>query len=46
MTDNKFGVITEQGYPVGEFGFRPLNEEDQEQVKKSEADKKAKDENK
>ena len=46
MADNKFGVITEQGYPVGEFGFHPLNEEDQEQVKKSEADKKAKDENK
>ena len=46
MTDNKFGVITEQGYPVGEFGFQPLNEEDQEQIKKSEADKKAKDENK
>ena len=46
MADNKFGVITEQGYTVGEFGFQPLNEEDQEQVKKSEADKKAKDENK
>ena len=28
MTDNKFGVINEQGYPAGQFGFTPINESD------------------
>jgi hypothetical protein len=29
------GVITEQGFPAGEFGYTKLNEEDQEKLKKS-----------
>ena len=33
----KYGVITEQGYPAGQFGFDKLNEADQ---KKIETDKK------
>lgn len=28
MADNKFGVINEQGYPAGQFGFSPINESD------------------
>lgn len=40
--DNKFAVITEQGYPVGQFGFKPLNEEDNRKVleEQKKADKK------
>lgn len=34
MADNKnIGVITEQAYPAGQFGFEPLKEQDQEKVK-------------
>ena len=37
MTDNKnFGVINEQGYPVGQFGFTPVNESDQKAIEESE----------
>lgn len=28
----KIGVITEQGYPAGQFGFDPLKEQDQAQL--------------
>ena len=33
-TENNFGVITEQGFPMGQFGFEKLNESDQEKLKK------------
>lgn len=37
---NPIGVINEQGYPAGKFGFEQLNEQDQEKIKpKSEDDK-------
>lgn len=28
----KIGVITEQGYPAGQFGFDPLKEKEQAQL--------------
>ena len=31
--DKNIGVITEQGFPAGQFGFEPLKEQDQEKVK-------------
>ena len=36
------GVLTEQGFPAGQFGFETLNEQDQKKVKnpKEESDKK------
>lgn len=38
------GVITEQGYPAGQFGFNKLNESDQAKIKNN--DKTANDETK
>lgn len=32
---NPIGVITEQGYPAGQFGFDQLNEADQQKVKQT-----------
>lgn len=32
---SKYGVINEQGYPLGEFGFTPLTEQEEEKLKKS-----------
>lgn len=29
---NPIGVITEQGYPAGQFGFDKLNEADQKKI--------------
>ena len=40
---NPIGVITEQGFPAGQFGFDKLNEQDESKVKdslKKENDKK------
>lgn len=34
MSDNKYGVINEQGYVGAQLGFTPLNEQDEESVKK------------
>lgn len=35
MADNKnYGVITEQGFPAGQFGFDKLNEEANAKIKK------------
>lgn len=31
--EKNIGVITEQGYPAGKFGFDPLKEVDQSHVK-------------
>lgn len=39
MSDKNFGVINEQGYPAGQFGFKPLNEDDKRNIEKSENDK-------
>lgn len=34
--NNNYGVLTEQGYPVGDnLGFKPLTEEEKEKVEKS-----------
>lgn len=35
--DNKFGVINEQGYVAGSFGFDPISEEDDSKIKSSES---------
>lgn len=35
MTDSKFGVINEQGYPAGQFGFTPINENDKKNIEDS-----------
>lgn len=35
MTDSKFGVINEQGYPAGQFGFTPINENDKKNIEES-----------
>lgn len=40
-----YGVLTEQGYPVGQFGYNPLNEQDTKKIKESE-DKNKKTDNK
>lgn len=40
MSDNKFGVITEQGYPIGQFGFNAINEEERKNIEESEKNKK------
>lgn len=34
------GVITEQGFPAGKFGYEPLNENDQKKVSEEEEPKK------
>lgn len=36
---NPIGVITEQGFPAGKFGFEQLNEQDQKVVEETEKDK-------
>lgn len=40
MSDNKFGVITEQGYPIGQFGFNAINEEERKNIEEYEKNKK------
>ena len=31
---SNFGVITEQGYPMGQFGFNPISEEAKKKLEK------------
>lgn len=40
MSDAKFGVINEQGYPAGQFGFTPVNESEQKKIEEDEEKKK------
>lgn len=41
---SNYGVITEQGYPVGNgLGFKPLTEQENEDIKKQEEKKEEKD---
>lgn len=35
-----FGVITEQGYPAGQFGFKPITESEKKSIEDSEKNKK------
>jgi hypothetical protein len=37
MSDSKnnYGVINEQGYPVGQFGFNPLSEQEKAAIDKN-----------
>ena len=37
---NPIGVITEQGYPAGQFGFDKLNEDDQKKIETAEKENK------
>lgn len=48
MADNtKFGVITEQGYPMdGQYGYKPLNEEDNRKILEENAKKESEKKNK
>lgn len=32
--NSNYGVITEQGYPAGQFGFSPINEEEKKNIEK------------
>lgn len=32
MEKKKIGVITEQGFAAGQFGYSPLNEQDRDKV--------------
>ena len=45
----QYGVITEQGYPMGQFGFNPISEEAKKKLdkenKKNEDKKDKEDEN-
>lgn len=44
---SSYGVINEQGYPAGQFGFTPINESEKKNIKDSEKeseDKKKKEE--
>ena len=43
MTDNNYGVINEQGYPVGQFGFRPISEQEKAAIENNTKDQKAED---
>lgn len=36
MADSKYGVINEQGYPAGQFGFVPVNESEKKNIEDSE----------
>ena len=36
---SNFGVITEQGYTMGKFGFKPVNEEAIKELEKENKDK-------
>ncbi len=36
MADSKYGVINEQGYPAGQFGFTPINESEKKNIEDSE----------
>ena len=40
---SNFGVITEQGYPMGQFGFKPISEEAAKELEKEEKRKDEKD---
>lgn len=40
MADNNYGVINEQGYPVGQFGFTPVNESERKSIEEDEKKKK------
>lgn len=42
MSSN-YGVLTEQGYPVGQFGFNPLTEQESKKIANDDKDKKKKD---
>ena len=35
MADSKFGVITEQGFPLGQFGFNGVKKDDQRKLQES-----------
>ena len=35
MSKTPIGVITEQGFPAGQFGFESLNEQDQKKVEET-----------
>lgn len=37
---NPIGIITEQGYPAGQFGFDKLNEADQKKIETAEKETK------
>lgn len=39
MADSNFGVINEQGYPAGQFGFTPVNENEKKNIEDSEKEK-------
>ena len=42
--DNNYGVITEQGYTIGDgMGFKPLNEQDKKHIDEGKEDKKQND---
>lgn len=36
MADTNYGLVTEQGYPAGQFGFKPVSEETRKQIEESE----------
>lgn len=36
MADSKYGVINEQGYPAGQFGFTSINESEKKNIEDSE----------
>lgn len=39
-TPSDYGVVTEQGYVEGQFGFKPISKEDKEEILKEEKEKK------
>lgn len=39
MPEKEIGVITEQGYAAGQFGYNPASKEDQEKLKSDKDDK-------
>ena len=41
-----FGVINEQGYPAGQFGFVPVSESEKKSVEEAEKKKKKEEQNK
>ena len=40
--NNNFGVINEQGYPAGQFGFTPITEQERKKIEEDEKKKEEK----
>ena len=42
MADNNFGIIVEQGFVAGQFGFTPVTEQERKKIEEDEKKKEEK----